>query len=157
MPDYSIANSKQPASPRSAANVARILWGLVFVASSIINLTVTLPRPELYRDFADLTFFPFYRALLLKVALPNGYLITGLVVVFELVVGVLILGQGRAVRLGLIGTALWVLFVCPAMGWYTIFSPLLLLVPGLLLRRKYDRSVLDLLLKRNATAEHSYR
>jgi len=46
----------------------------------------------------------------------------------------------------LIATALWILFVTPAMGWYTLFSPVLLIIPALLLRFDYERSLPDLVL-----------
>jgi len=118
------------------ANGARILWGLVFVLSSVINLLLTLPHPEFYHNFAELTFFPFYRDILLNVAVPNAPVISALVVVFELVTGVLVLSKGKAARVGLLATAAWVLFVWPSMGWYTIASPLLLAVPWWLLRRQ---------------------
>ncbi|MGD2166424.1 MAG: hypothetical protein PVH50_12950 [Anaerolineae bacterium] len=52
-------------------------------------------------------------------------------------------------RWGLVATAVWILFVTPAMGWYTIFSPVLLIIPAPLLRFDYDRSLRDLVLKRN--------
>jgi uncharacterized membrane protein YphA (DoxX/SURF4 family) len=135
--------NRSPAAPRSAANIGRILWGLVFVGSGVFNTTVMLPNPGFYRDFADLTFLPFYRSLLLQVALPNATLISALVVVFELAVGVMVLSKGKFVRWGLICSGLWCLFVWPAMGWYTLVSPLLLIIPWLLMRREYDRSVLD--------------
>ena len=108
---------------------------------------VTLPDPVLYKSFAELTFFHFYRRLLLSVAFPNAYLITGLVVVFELVVGVLILGKKAAAQWGLILSVFWLLFVCPSMGWYTLFSPILIIIPWLIGRYRYNRSVLDLILR----------
>ena len=121
----------------SFANLGRILWGLFFVASGLFNLFVTLPSPELYRSFADVNFFEFYRWLLLNIALPYATIITSLVVIFELAIGALILTKGNVVRYGLIGTCIWLLFICPAMGWYTIWSPLLLLIPIALLRYDY--------------------
>jgi hypothetical protein len=139
--------NRPPAAPRSVANVGRILWGAFFVAGGVFNAVVTLPNPGFYRDFADLTFFPFYRSLLLQVALPNATLISALVVVFEFAVGAMVLSKGQAVRWGLICSALWCLFVWPAMGWYTLWSPVLMVIPWLLMRRKYDRSVLDLVLR----------
>lgn len=138
-----------------AANIGRILWGLVFVVSSIVNLIVTLPNPEFYRAFADLTFFPFYRRLILSVAIPNAQLITALVVLFEFAVGVLILSKGQAVRWGLIGTGMWAVFICPAMGWYTIWSPLFLIIPLLLLHYDYDRSLFGLVLRRSSEESHA--
>ncbi len=132
----------------TAANVGRILWGIVFVASSIVNLVVTLPNPEFYRTFADLTFFPFYRRLILNIAIPNAYLITALVVIFEFAIGILMLGKGKRVHLGLIGSGAWALFIAPAMGWYTIWSPVFLIIPILLIRYDYERNVIDLVLRR---------
>lgn len=142
-------------TPTTAANIGRILWGLVFIASSIVNLTVTLPNPAFYRTFADLTFFPFYRRLILNVAIPNAQLITALVVVFEFVVGVLTLSKDKWVRWGLIGTGVWAAFICPAMGWYTIGSPLFLIIPLLLWRYDYDRSLFGLILRRSLEEFHA--
>ena len=124
-------------APGMLARVGRALWGLVFLASGVVNLTVTLPNPDLYEVFAELTFFPFYRWLIVNVAMPNAGVVTALVVVFELAAGVLVLSRGRAVRIGLVGTALWVVFITPAMGWYTIWAPVLLVVPGLLMRWRF--------------------
>jgi hypothetical protein len=142
-------------SPTTAANIGRILWGLVFIASSIVNLTVTLPNPAFYRTFADLTFFPFYRRLILNVAIPNAQLITALVVIFEFAVGVLTLSKGQAVHWGLIGTGAWAVFICPAMGWYTLGSPLFLIIPLLLWRYNYDRSLFGLILRRSSEESHA--
>jgi hypothetical protein len=130
--------NRPPAAPGRAANVGRILWGAFFVGSGVFNAAVTLRNPG------------FYRSLLLQVALPNATLISALVVVFELAVGVMVLSRGRTVRWGLICSGLWCLFVWPAMGWYTLGSPVLLIIPWLLMRREYDRSVLDLILRRGA-------
>ena len=133
----------KPAATR-AAQTGRALWGLFFLAASAINLLVTLPNPGFYRDFAGLTFFPFYRWLLLTIAVPNAVLISALVVVFELAAGLLILWRGRAVAWGLAATAGWVVFLCPSMGWYTLFSPLLLVIPAWLLRYSYPSSFVSL-------------
>lgn len=149
------SGSRSKRSPTAAANVGRILWGLVFIASSIVNLMVTLPNPTFYRTFADLTFFPFYRRLILNVAIPNAQLITALVVIFEFAIGVLMLSKGQAVRWGLIGTGVWVVFICPAMGWYTLGSPLFLIIPWLLIRYDYDRSLFGLILRRSQEESHA--
>ena len=144
IPDKDIKAS----APSTGASIGRILWGMFFLVSSIINLFVTLPNPVLYKSFAELTFFHFYRRLLLSVAFPNAYLISGLVVVFEFVVGILIIGKKAAVQWGLIFSAFWLLFVCPSMGWYTLFSPIFIIIPWLIGRYRYNRSILDFVLGR---------
>ncbi|MGD2166425.1 MAG: hypothetical protein PVH50_12955 [Anaerolineae bacterium] len=73
---------RRVATPGGAANAARLVWGVAFFVSSVANLLMTLPNPDLYREFADLTFLPGCRSLLLQVALPNAHLISGLVVLF---------------------------------------------------------------------------
>jgi hypothetical protein len=128
-----------PAGNRRGPGLAtgvRVVWGLVFVGGAVVNLLVTLPHPEVYEGFAELAFFPFYRDLLLDVAVPNATLITALVVVFELTAGALVLSTGRLARLGLLATVGWTVFVWPAMGWYTIGSPLLMIIPCWLLRNQ---------------------
>jgi hypothetical protein len=109
-----------------------------------------IANPEFYRTFAELTFFAFYRRLILDVAIPNAYLITALGVSFELAVGVLTLSKGKGARWRLIGTGAWVVFICPAMGWYTIWSPVFLIIPALLMRHDYNQTLLDLILRRTS-------
>ena len=147
----SAANPSDPdqeplTAPTAAANFVRTVWGFVFIASGIVNMLLTLPNPQFYWDFAKLTFFPVYRDLIVNLVIPNASLVTTIVVFFELAAGSLVLGRDEAARWGLIATGAWVLFVCPTMGWYTVWSPLLLTIPLLLLRYRYRRSLLDILL-----------
>ena len=125
------------------AEVGRTLWGLFFVGGATFNALSTLGQPEVYRAFAQLTFFGWYRDLLLSVALPNATAITSVVVFLELSAGLLILSRGVAVRIGLIGTAVWVVFLGPSMGWYSAWCPLLALIPLGLLRFDFARDVVS--------------
>lgn len=132
----------------TGAQVVRTLWALFFIGSSVFNYRVTLPQPEVYRAFSQLTFFGWYRELLLSVALPNARAITATVVLLEFVAGVLMLCRGDAVRIGLIGSLCWVVFLVPALGWYTLLGCLpLIAVPLWLLRFEYSRSVPELALR----------
>jgi len=145
--DEASAIVERPVRPRPqagvGAQVGRALWGFFFIGGATFNALFTLPQPEVYRAFSQLTFFPWYRDALISVALPNAAAITSVVVLLELTAGLLILSRGTAVRIGLIGTALWVVFLWPSMGWYTAWCPLLLVIPLLLLRYDYGRSVVS--------------
>jgi len=142
------SETRADATNRSAANIGRIAWGIFFLVCSVFNLFVTVPHPEFYGDFADLTFFPFYRGLLLNIAEPYGVWISSLVVIFELVTGILILSKNTPARVGLLFTALWLVFLFPSMGWYSLGTPLLLVIPILLLRYDYPRSLVELIFRR---------
>lgn len=129
------------------AQVGRTLWGLFFIGGATFNALFTLPQPEVYRAFSQLTFFGWYRELLLAVALPNATALTSLVVLLELTAGLLMLSRGTAVRVGLIGSAAWVVFLCPSMGWYSVWIPLLAVIPLVLMRFDYERDVVRLVVR----------
>lgn len=128
------------------AQIGRALWGLFFIGAAVFNTLVTLRAPEVYRAFSQVTFFGWYRQLLLTVALPNATAITSLVVVLELLAGVSMLWGGRSVRIALFASTAWVVFLAPAMGWYSASGLLLIVVPLWLLRFDYDRGIVSLVM-----------
>jgi hypothetical protein len=138
-----------PAQPAgTGAQLGRLLYGLFFLAMSLVNLTVTLPNPGLYGDIAGLALLPLYREITLRLVVPHAGLFTGLLIAGEALAGALILGRGRAVRLGLLGTAVFELSIVPAIGWYTLLNLLVVLVPLALLRREYPQGAWAWLLAR---------
>src|SRR4249920_3007353 len=90
-----------------------------------------------YAGFADQAHFGWVTTAWRAVVAPNQPLFIGLLVVFEAVVGVLILRGGRRTQLGLIGAigfhlALWLF------GWgVTVYS--LLMLPALVLLLRAER------------------
>ena len=70
-----------------------------------------------------------------------------LVIVFEIVVGLLILSRSLWVDLGVGASVLWVLAVLPFLAWpYLLVNVVLAVVQGILLLRRYDTAVWDLML-----------
>ena len=116
---------------RRARYVGRIAVGVLMLLGGAAFNAVNLATGETYADFADQAHFGWVTSAWRAVVAPNHYLFIGLLVVFEAVVGVLILMGGRSTRLGLIGglgfhLALWLF------GWgVTIYA--LLMVPALVL------------------------
>lgn len=144
----SVIRAQARPQPGAGAHVGRVLWALFFIGGAALNAVFTLRQPDVYRTFSQLTFFGWYRELLTGVALPNATAITSLVVALELGVGLLMLSQGVAVRVGLISTAAWLVFLWPSMGWYTVWSPLLLCIPLWLLRFDFDQDIVHLVIGR---------
>ena len=116
-----------------ARYVGRVAVGTLMLLGGAVFNAVNLALGD-YAGFADQAHFGWVTDAWRAVVAPNQYLFIGLLVVFEAVVGVLILSGGRRTQLGLVGAigfhlALWLF------GWFvTIYSVIMLPALVLLLR-----------------------
>lgn len=91
--------------------------------------------------------FSFYREFLEKIVIPNETLIILLVVVFEFIVGMLILSEGFFVKIGLILAILWVLFIAPFLPLGDVLGHLVLgILQATLLMENYDTPLWEIIL-----------
>lgn len=125
----------------TALLVGRLALGVFYLFAGALVHVVYLARGETYADFADAAHFSFVRDTWATLVAPHYLFSIGLLVVFEAVVGVLILSGGRRAELGMVGVlamqAGLLLF-----GWFLTGSGLVMLVAvGFLLRaqRHHDR------------------
>jgi hypothetical protein len=101
------------------------------------NAANLLVSAQDYASFADQAHFDWVTAAWRAVVAPNVFLFISLLVVFEAVVGVLILSGGRRTQVGLVGAiafhlAMWLF------GWgVTIYA--LIMVPALALLLRAER------------------
>jgi hypothetical protein len=123
---------------RRARYIARVATGvLMLFGGALFNAANLLFSPEDYVAFADQAHFDWVTDAWRAVVAPNVFLFISLLVIFEAVVGVLILSGGRRTQLGLIGAigfhlALWLF------GWgVTIYA--LIMVPALMLLLRAER------------------
>jgi hypothetical protein len=123
---------------RRARYVARVATGvLMLFGGALFNAVNLLVSGEDYASFADQAHFDWVTVAWHAVVAPNVFLFISLLVVFEAVVGVLILSGGRRTQAGLVGAigfhlALWLF------GWgVTIYA--LLMVPALALLLRAER------------------
>lgn len=87
--------------PIPAVSVLRWCFGLLFASGSIIHAVVVTTAQESYSSFADRSPFPWITEMWRSVLVPNVEIFIPILAVFELVVGVLILGKGWRARAGL--------------------------------------------------------
>jgi hypothetical protein len=122
---------------RRARYIGRIAVGVLMLFGGAVFNGVNLATGGDYAGFADQAHFGWVTTAWRAVVAPNQPLFIGLLVVFEAVVGVLILSGGRRTQLGLIGAvgfhlALWLF------GWgVTVYS--LLMIPALVLLLRAER------------------
>lgn len=130
------------------SNILRIIFGLFYLAAAVFNFTYTSRNPQpLYDWFAENALIPFYKDFLLSVVVPNLDSIILLVVVFEIVVGVLILSKQNFVKMGLSLGIIWALFLVPLLpiGPPMLTNLILASLQAFLLRKEYDKSFLEIL------------
>jgi hypothetical protein len=97
-------------------NVARIIFGLIYLLGAAYNITFTIiSGPESYRNFADVSFFPWYREAWMAVAAPNIALIVILLIAFEIGLGLLFIIKRKYLKLALILGILFCLGSMPTM------------------------------------------
>ena len=127
-----------------AVLVGRWALGVLYVlAGALVNLVYITTGTD-YADFADASFIPFVRDTWASVVAPNQELWIGLLIVFEALVGVLVVAGGRRTQLGMV---LVMAFHVALMlfGWFfwTWSVPMLVAV-GLLLRaERHSPPLLD--------------
>jgi len=126
-------------------NVWRAVVGIAYLGFAAFNAAYTLPRSHELDGYAEGAWFPFLEDFMRDVFMPNGEVFMVLVIAFEVAVGLLILGRGLAVDVGVAASVLWVLAVLPFLAWpYLLTNVVLVGIQGLLLVRRYNRTIWDL-------------
>ncbi len=114
--------------------VGRVALGALFIgAGALVNLWYLLTGAD-YGTFADGAHLAFVRDTWHSVVAPRQALFIGLLIAYEIVLGVLILSGGRRTELGLVG-AIGMHVGLLVFGWVlTIWAVAMLVAFGLLLR-----------------------
>lgn len=131
----------------SKYNVGRISLGIFYLVACLFNLFHTINNTQyLWTVCLENVRFSFYKDFLEQIVIPNEKLIVLLVVIFEFIVGVLILSKEIFVKIGLILGMLWVLFIAPFLPLNDIFGHLILgILQAMLLMGNYDTTVLEII------------
>jgi hypothetical protein len=118
---------------------------VVFLAMATYNTTVTLPNAaETYKNIANELAWPGFDWLLLHLVVPAAVPLAVLLIAFEAGLAVLVLSNGRRVRLGLLEAIAFMVGLAPLMSWYELANVPLVALALLLLGRDYDRSLWDM-------------
>ena len=127
-------------------DVIRLVVAAAFVLGAVANGIMVLTAPEIYEGFADLAFFGFYRTLWQRVVLPRLRFWVVLAILFELVLGALLVSADPGARVGLALAAAYAAFLVPFWwGGGALINVLLCALMLWLLRFEYAASVLALL------------
>ena len=127
-------------------NAGRIFLGFFFLVMALgVNGSFTFGNPQAYLDYASGALIPFYRQLAVNVVQISPVIFGLLLMVFEICMGLLLLHKKQAVKIGLVGTMLFIIGIAP-LSWVQIPWLGLLVAQGFLYTKEFDRSVLEKIL-----------
>lgn len=93
--------------------LARLLFFLLFTWASWTNATIVSNRPEVYLEYADLTFLQFYKDFILGWFSEHIKLVVGFVAVSQGLIAVAMLLKGIMLKIGAVGAILFLLSIIP--------------------------------------------
>jgi hypothetical protein len=119
---------------RAARYVGRAGVGLLFLVGGALLHVVNLATGADYAGFADPAHFAWVTDAWRAVVGPRQLLFIGLLVAFEVAVGILVLSGGRRTQIGLVAVLAFYLALC-LFGWIEVVWFAVMLAPILLLLR----------------------
>jgi hypothetical protein len=132
----------------SKPNAGRIFLGFFFLLMALgVNGAFTFGNPQAYVNYAGGALIPFYRQIALQVVSINPFVFGLLLMVFEIVMGLLLLHKHKSVKVGLVGTMLFLIGIAPLsvlqIPWLG-----LLIGQGYLLTKDFEQTFIELVRSR---------
>lgn len=129
-------------------NAGRIFLGLFFLLMALgVNGSFTFGNSQAYIDYAEGALIPFYRNLVVPIVSLSPFLFGLLVMAFEITMGLLLLHKHRSVKIGLIGTMLFLAGMAP-LDWLQLPWLGLIVAEVYLFKFDFDRSFIEMILRK---------
>ncbi len=130
------------------ATAGRLALAVYFFLMAGVNVAVTLPNAEAtYGGLAKLS-WPYFAWVPEFISGSLAVPFTALLILWEVAIGVLLLGKGRPVRIALWAVLFQMLALAPFLGWYELANLPIAVLAAALLTRDHDRTVLDVVRRR---------
>jgi hypothetical protein len=136
-------------------NAGRIGLGIFFLAMGLgVNLTMALTQPTFVLEYGSGAWLPLYRTLTERIIGSAPLLFGVLLIGFEVSMGILLLTRGTGVKIGLVGTMVFVLalvpIALPQIAWAGSIAGHVYL-----LTRRFDSDVVELLRERRRRGKNA--
>ena len=127
----------------SKPNAGRIFLGFFFLVMAIgVNGSFTFTNPQAYVEYASGALIPLYREIALRIVEINPMLFGLTLMAFEIAMALLILHKGKSVKIGLIGTMIFLIGIAP-LSYIQIPWLGLIIGEAYLLTKEFDTSLLE--------------
>ena len=104
-------SQKRTAGDQLPSNAARVFFALWYLFGSLVHAKFGLANNHIYERFGSTSLFAAYRELWTTVVMPHIAFFALLLAAFEMAVGILILSKDRYVKIGLIASVFFNLFL----------------------------------------------
>ena len=129
----------------SKPNIGRIFLGIFYLIMAIgINIVNAISNPQTTVQMGEASLFGFYRIFFTDIVSKAPVLFILLVALFEIIMGLLILNKHNKVKLGLIGTSIFLLLITP-FGYIQLPWLGIVLIQLYLLRKDFDKTFIEII------------
>lgn len=130
-------------------NAGRIFLGIFFLVMALgVNGSFTFGNPQAYVDYANGALIPFYRTITVSVISISPFLFGLLLMAFEITMGLLLLHKHKSVKIGLLGTMLFLAGMAP-LDWVQLPWLGLIVAEVFLFKFDFDRSFIEMILRKS--------
>lgn len=126
-------------------NAGRIFLGIFYLITAIgINLVNAFTDPQSTVQMGEASLIGFYRTIFTEIVSKAPAVFIILIALFEITMGVLILNKHKKVKLGLIGTSVFLILITP-FGYIQIPWLGLAAVQFYLLSKDFDKTFIEII------------
>jgi len=126
-------------------NAGRIFLGIFYLIMAIgINMVNAFTDTQSTVQMGEASLIGFYRTIFTEIISKAPVIFILLIALFEIIMGILILNKHNKVKLGLIGTTVFLVLITP-FGYIQIPWLGIALVQLYLLRKDFDKTVVEII------------
>ncbi|MGE5382034.1 MAG: hypothetical protein ACM3PX_01255 [Omnitrophica WOR_2 bacterium] len=126
-------------------NIGRIFLGIFYLIMAIgINMVNAITDPHSTVQMGEASLLDFYKTIFSEVIAKAPVLYILLIALFQITMGLLILNKHRNVKLGLIGTTIFLILITP-FGYIQIPWLGIAAVQLYLLRKDFDKTLIEII------------
>jgi hypothetical protein len=121
-------------------NIARYIFGVIYLLGAIANISLVIFNGfQSYINFADASFFSWYREAWMAIAASNITIIVILLIIFEICLGLLFIIRRKYLKIALVLGILFCLASMPTMIQAIYTNLPLAIIQGIMLWIEFRR------------------
>jgi hypothetical protein len=126
-------------------NIGRIFLGIFYLIMAVaINIVNAITNPETTVQMGEESLLAFYRTIFTDIVSRAPSLFILAIAAFQIIMGLLILNKHDKVKIGLIGTIVFLVMITP-FGYIQLPWLGIALIQIYLLRKDFDKTLLEIL------------